>query len=641
MFNVFSKAVAEQYNKMRNGELYIVEIDTLFDKYLAAFPPGTNPMYKTRTVHDCQCCKQFIRRLGKLVAIIDGKIVTVWDVDVPSPFREVASAMAAYIRNSPIKSVFRTKERKFGNEYNYAEDNTKWEHFHGTVVDRHFAVDPETKRSEIDGIFQVLNRGLTEFRDQDFEAVLDLIDNNALYKGAENKDKILGFRKLMRDFIIAGKTRTFVWANITDRYARFRSEAIGSLFVELAEGKDIDAAVRAFEKKVAPENYQRPTAVITQRMVEDAVQKLTDAGIGGAIYRRYAHMADVSVRDVLYVGNNVKMKDHITALLAPNIKTATPNLKTGVKVTADTFLEAIRGAKSIDLYLENRHSGNFVSLTGSDGPERIFAWDNNFAWSYDGDTTDSVKQRVKAAGGDIDALLRVSLSWFNGDDLDLHCVTPDNNHVYFGNKSNILDVDMNASGPQSRCPVENLAFQRLVDGVYKVYVNQYHRRETIDFGFLIEVEYDGNIHQHSYSKAVQNREDIHCFDLTVSRGKLVKIESPLTGGNVSKEKWGVKTESLVPVAAIMNSPNHWGDNKSGARHLIFALSSCKNPDKARGIYNEYLRGDLKKHSKVFEVLGAKTKCAYTDDQISGIGFSLARGDTVTVVVDGRPFHVTF
>jgi hypothetical protein len=60
---------------------------------------------------------------------------------------------------------------------------------------------------------------------------------------------------------------------------------------------------------------------------------------------------------------------------------------------------------------------------------------------------------------------------------------------------------MNAGGARSRTPVENLAFNRLENGVYKVYVNQYNRRETTDFGFAIEVEIDGQLQQYSYDKA--------------------------------------------------------------------------------------------------------------------------------------------
>ncbi len=41
------------------------------------------------------------------------------------------------------------------------------------------------------------------------------------------------------------------------------------------------------------------------------------------------------------------------------------------------------------------------------------------------------------------------------------------------------------------------------------------------------------------------------------------------------------------------------------------------------------------HRKVFEVLGGKTKCPPTDDQISGVGFTSARGDSVIAIVNGR------
>lgn len=641
MFTDFSKAVEAQYNEMTKGELFTVSVDNLFDKYLAAFPEGSNPLYKTRTVHDCQCCKQFVRRLGCVVAIKDGRFESIWHVEVPEPFKDVAQAMRGAIRDATITGVFRTKEKRYGLEYNYGENDVRHDHFQGLIAARHFALDPEAKIGEAAATFQVMKRGLTEIKLADLDTVLELIEANELYKGAEFKDAIVGFRNLWIEGRKIHPTEKnidlFVWANLDNRNARFRNTAIGTLFSEMAEGKDLDAAVRAFEKKVAPENYKRPTAVITQSMIEDAVQKLTTLGLGGAIYRRYARMTDVSVRDVKYVSNSTKMKDNITQLLASSVHTPTPNLKHATQLKS--IDEVIQGATAVHLFLENRHVGNFVTLTGSDGPERIFKWDNNFAWSYDGDVTDSVKQRVKAAGGNIECKLRVSLSWYNYDDLDLHCFPPNRQRIYFGSKQDILDVDMNAGGQKSRNAVENMAFDHLSDGVYQFHVNQYQRRETDDVGFAIEIEYEGAIHQYSYPRVVAG--DIKCFDLTISKGKLVKIEPFLTGGNVSKDKWGVKTETLVPVTAIMNSPNHWGDNKVGAKHLIFALEGCHNPDPTRGIYNEYLRSDLDKHRKVFEVLGNKTKCVPTNDQICGVGFSQARGDSVTIVIDGRPYLLEF
>lgn len=646
-FASFQKAVHDRWVEMSKNELFATECgETLFDEYLKAFPVGTDPIVKSRTHHDCQTCKQFVRRLGHLVNIRNGKAVTMWEgLELPFPYNLVAERMAEVVKASPVKTVFRTKERSYGVEYNYGPDKVRHDHFYGTVADRHFALDPEAKRGEQDAIHQVMSRGLAEIRQEDLSTVLDLIESNGLYRGEEHKAAVVGFLDLHRQWSDSANKELFVWERLGDRNARFRNTVIGTLLVDLAEGKELDQAVKAFETKVAPANYKRPTAVITQRMVDQAIASLTDLGLLGAINRRYARLSDVSVNDVLFVDNSTKgqMKDGVSELLASVVKKASPDLSHATKIAADRFVEdVLPGAKSLEAMVENRHQGNFVSLTGSDDPARLFKWDNPFAWSYDGDMADSVKQRVKAAGGNVTAKMRVSLSWFNYDDLDLHAKMPNGTQVFFGNKAGILDVDMNAGAGRTRTPVENLAFTTLQDGVYVVWVKNYNRRETIDTGFAIEVEYGGTIHQHNYAKAVQHGENVQCFRLHVVKGELVKIEASLPGGTVPQEKWGVKTESLVPVAAAMWSPNHWGDNKVGAKHLIFALKGCKNPGFTRGIFNEFLRGDLDSSRKVFEALGSKSKCPYSDEQISGVGFTAARGDSVVVVVDGkRAYNLVF
>ena len=646
-FSKFAEPVKKRFIELSKNELFVVEVEDLYDRYLAAFPEGTNPVFRERTEHDCQCCKQFIRRLGSLVAIKSGTIQTVWSgVDLPYPYSEVASALDAAVKSAPIKTVFRSKEKEYGQPYNYdPKTNAKYTHFHGKVADRHFALDADTKRGEQDSIFQVFKRGLTELRVEDLEAVLDLIQSNGLYRGEEHREAVQGFLRLMREYRGWDSSDLYIWENLGHKYARFRNTAIGSLLIDLAEGKDFEVAVKSFEAKVAPSNYKRPTSVITQKMVEAAVETLTKLGLDSAIHRRYAKLSDVNVNDVLFVDNDTRgqMKGGIASLLEGSIKKSAPDLKHAIPIAADEFVSTILPtAKRLEVLVENRHFGNFVSLTGADGPERLFKWNNNFAWSYDGNVTDSVKQRVKAAGGNINALLRVSLSWFNFDDLDLHAITPGGTEISFAYKAGILDVDMNANWGRTRSAVENLAFLHLTDGVYKVFVHQYQQRETIDVGFAIELEYGGAIHQYSYDQVLRTGGRVNCFSLHVKGGKLVKIESPLTGGASSQEKWGVKTQTLVPVASVMYSPNYWGDNKVGAKHLILALKGCKNPESTRGVYNEFLRSDLEAHRKVFEVLGSKTHCPPSEEQVSGLGFTAARGDSVTVVVNGgKAYTLTF
>lgn len=654
----FTRVVSAKYQQMSEDELFVVDAPDLYEKYLEAFPSGTNPMFRTRTVHDCQTCKRFIRNLGPVITINNGTVATVWDVSVGTFEDVVAVKMADYVRSRNVVSVFRSKEKRYGMDHNYDANNERYDHLWGDVSSKHYALDDAAKRGVLNTVAQVLARGLDQIRLGDIQTVLELIESNALYRGEEHKAAILGFKELLKKYREVSEygldtlaANRFIWENINNRNARFRNTVIGTLLVDLADNVDLEDAVKSFEQKVAPMNYKRPTAIITQRMVEQAVEKMNTLGIGGAIYRRYARFSDISVNDVLFVDNATagSMKDGVAALLESSVKPKSVNTDKATPITADEFVKTVLpGAKSVELHLQNKHTGNFVCLTApKDGAaeQQLFRWNNNYAWSYDGDVTDSVKMRVKAAGGNVDAKLRVSLSWYNFDDLDLHCETPSFDHIYYGNKRGILDVDMNARMGQTRTPVENLAFTALSDGVYKIYVNQFQQRETDNVGFAIEIESGGTLHQYSYPKVLKTKETVQCFSLTVKRGNLdiIDVHGGLVGGSSSSEKWGVKTETLVPVTSIMYSPNHWeGAGGVGAKHLIFALKDCRNPGECRGVYNEFLRPDLEPHRKVFEVLGSKTKCPPSDEQISGVGFTAARGDTVAVVVDGRrSYNITF
>jgi hypothetical protein len=651
-FHLFSESVARRYAEMAERELFVVEAGDLYAAYLSAFPEGTNPVFRERAEHDCNTCKQFIRRLGSLVALDGtGGRMTVWDnwTGLPEPYRTVAMTLAVAAANAPIRTVLRTKEQQYGQAFNHdTATGQKWNHFNGRVAPKHFSTTPDMARGEREAVAQVLRRGLTELRAEDFETVLDLIDGNALYRGAEFRGGVVEFRDLQRKYAQTADGEAFVWSNLDNRSARFRNSAIGTLLVDLAEGSDVERAVRSFESKVAPTNYKRPTALITPKMVEQAVDALRGLGLEGAEERRYARIADVSVNNVLFVDNEVRgrMRGGVTELLMESARPQAPSVRNATEIAGEDFFSTVVPvAKSIAVQVENKHLGNFVSLTAPVHADagRLFKWDNPFAWSYDGEVTDSIKQRVKEAGGRVDARFRVSLAWSNLDDLDLH-VRGLGDHICYAaklgpNTRGQLDVDMNAYGPRSRQPVENIFWNGAIrDGVYNVAVNNFQRRETKDYGFTVEVEFDGAVHQFSHPKAVADKATVPALTITVANGKLVSVapaSKDVTGGTAPTEKWGITTGQMVPVDTLMLSPNYWDGQTIGNKHWFFILKGAKNPDSTRGIYNEFLRGDLDKHRKVFEVLGAKTKCPPSDEQLSGLGFSSTRGDEVTVLVDGR------
>ncbi len=141
-----------------------------------------------------------------------------------------------------------------------------------------------------------------------------------------------------------------------------------------------------------------------------------------------------------------------------------------------------------------------------------------------------------------------------------------------------------------------------------------------------------------------NKEWVTVAEVTLKRG-VFSIKHHLTPKSPEITKWGVSSGQKVPVDSVMLSPNYWSGEGHGNRHHLFILRGCKNPEPARGFFNEFLRNDLHEHRKVFEVLGGKLKCQPSDEQLSGVGFSSTRHDTITIAVrkDGstRTYNVQF
>lgn len=110
--------------------------------------------------------------------------------------------------------------------------------------------------------------------------------------------------------------------------------------------------------------------------------------------------------------------------------------------------------------------------------------------------------------------------------------------------------------------------------------------------------------------------------------------------NDPKDMWGLRTNQFVPVSVMCYSPNYWDEQQGiGHQHLFFMLKDCVNPEEPNGYYNEFLKPELEQHRRVFEALGAKAHVKDTDDQLSGVGFSLTRRNDLVVKVKGATERV--
>jgi hypothetical protein len=655
-FKNLKTAVAKQFKHMSAETLFRTAIapDYIWQKYLASFPTGSNPIYKTRTEHDCSCCRSFVRLVGGVVTVARGEVQTIWDniTDVDPAYQAVAAEMAMFVRLASIDNLFLHYEPVAGTAVtrNLLEDKTvqTWEHFFVNLPPSAFAKKDEigTKGGNLRATHDVMLRGLSEITQDAVDTVLELISQGSLYRGEENRFAVEKFQQLQLRFSATAKKDLFVWGNLDqpESVTRIRNTAIGTLLVDLSADMELDDAVKSFESKVAPTNYKRPTALVSKAMVKRAQETINALGLTSALDRRYATIDDITVNNILFADRAARKEmnvfDEIASVL-PQAKTFGKVEEVGI----DTFIsEILPQAQAIEVLFENRHAVRLVSLIAPVDPtaKEIFKWDNNFSWSYAGDVADSIKERVKRAGGQIEAALRCSLSWFNYDDLDLHVTEPDGNEIYYGHKLSStggqLDVDMNAGSGSTRSAVENIFWpnkERILPGVHALVVNNFCARETNDVGFDAEIEFDGQIHSFAYRTRVGNKENVIVAKFSYSAKEGFKILDSIPGTQVAKQLWGLTTQTFQRVKIIMLSPNHWDDKGVGNRHFFFMLEGCKHEGKARGFYNEFLGQQLSEHRKVLEIVGAKMRTEESDRQLSGIGFSSTQRDSVTVRVTGQ------
>jgi hypothetical protein len=691
-FPAFTKMVAASFQSLvktpvSHGGVFVVELDrdTLWNAYLASFPPGSNPLFKKTTEHDCRCCRQFIRRAGNVITINgDGTFRTIWDAAseaLHGPYRDVASRLRDVVRAANVCDLYRVgeKETSFGAVQSHSLDKETqqartWQHFYTEEIPKTLRVaSPDQVRGDYRTTVQVFERGLVELAPSAVETVLSLIESNALYRGEEHKAAVLNFMQMHRAFLaLEGydlARKIFVWANAGSPAARFRNTVIGTLVQDLSEGQDLEHAVKSFETKVAPQNYKRTTALITPGMVKKAMETIVALDLESALERRFAVIGDISVNDVKWVNGTVKplMKGGIGDVLMQHVassRSTEVDEQRAEEIGLDEFVaKVLPETTSLELLFKNEHAGNLMSLTAPCHPEpkQLFRWSNDFAWSYGGNVADSIRERVKKAGGKVEgAVLRVSLSWFNYDDLDLHIIEPNGGgargvygKIFFGARrgwtGGTLDVDMNAGSGRTREAVENVVWTtKPPDGAYRVVVNNYCFRETADPGFVVEVETGGKLQHYSYNKAVRHQQDVVVAVLHVKNGVVEHVEAgdpAISAANISQEKWGLKTEQYVKVSAVTLSPNYWGGNAVGNKHTFFVIEGAKNDEPTRGFYNEFLHPRLEPHRKVFEVIGDKTKCqpAPANEQLSGLGFSSTKRESFIVRAQQgkkqRVFHV--
>lgn len=675
-FTEMRDKLREHFNEMVKDVDHLFEVavdkDELWNLYLDSFPAGTNEIYRERRWHDCSSCRQFIKTIGNAVVIKNGKITTIWDFRTDdSTYQPVLDALSKFIKSHAVSDIYVSKFKKIGTLQNYEEmENGKfqeWTHFYAELPDN--LVDRSSRsEGDIKGSFRdtrnVFKRSLDEITMDAVDTILELINSNTLYKGEEWKGVLGEFKKYKKEYDkLTSDTEKDIYAweqSIKAGIAigRIRNHSIGTLLVNVSEEMDLDTAVKKYEQIVAPANYKRPKAIYTKKMLEDAKKTITELGYLDSLQRRFANLDDITVNNILFSNRDAAKRicgaDDIFGEMEKEVAVNPRKFSKIEEIPATDFIDkVIPTAKEVEVFVENKHDKNFVSMIAPCNKEAktMFKWNNGLSWAYTGNITDSdMKQNVKAAGGNVDGVLRFSIQWNesgkDNSDLDAHCIEPTGNEIYFGNcrKPSISNLggqlDIDITQPNSQMPgkasVENITWldkSRMKSGVYKFFVNQYAARGSK--GFKAEIEFAGEIYSFEYNRPVSG--NVQVAEVTMDNNGNFTIKEKLSGSSTisSRNIWGVNTNQFVPVSVISYSPNYFDEQEGiGHRHLFFFLKDCVNTEEPNGYYNEFLKNELAEHKRVFEALGAKCHVEDTEDQLSGIGFSMTKRAELIVKVKG-------
>lgn len=673
-FKDFRNMISDHFKTMTKGVDRLFEVgvdkDEMWNTYLDSFPTGTNEIFRKRREYDCSCCRQFVKQIGSAVVIKNNKLETIWDLGIhDDKFEPVAKAMSDFVRRHCVTDVYVSKFKKVGTEYNYEqyENGTmkKWEHFQ-IILDDKFVDKTARSIGDIKGGFRdtknVFKRSLDEISMDALETVLELINSNTLYKGEEWKTILMEFKRYKKEYekLSSDDVRDlYTWENSVKAgiaIGRIRNHSIGTLLVNVSNEMDLDTAVKKYEQIVAPTNYKRPKAIFTKKMLEDAKKTISELGYMDSLNRRFATLDDITVNNILFSNKDAaKRISDSSDIFGELEKQAVVNPRKFSRVeeiTANDFIKnVLPSAKEVEVLVENKHSNNFVSLIApcNKDSKSMFKWNNGLSWAYSGNITDSdMKQNVKAAGGNVDGVLRFSIQW-NEDgrdncDLDAHCIEPNRNEIYFSNcrkpslSSMTGQLDVDIIHPNGKVAVENITWSdksKMKPGVYKFFVNQYSG--SARNGFRAEIEFNGEIYSFDYSNSMRTGQDVYVADVILDTNGEFTIKEKISGNSKvsSRTVWGISTNEFTPVSVVCYSPNYFDEQDGiGHRHLFFMLNGCKNDEEPNGYYNEFLKSELEKHKRVFEALGSKCHVEDSEDQLSGIGFSMTKRAELVVKVKG-------
>ncbi|MDS0525920.1 hypothetical protein NNC19_09545 [Clostridium sp. SHJSY1] len=636
----FEQIIKDKFNLLVNKDtsLFTTAAENLWEVYINNLPSESQQYY------NCSGCRHFIEKYGNLVMVTEeGTIESVlWAEDVPVFFRKSVLELRRAVNESRITGVFISDTEILG-----TPKAGIWTHLSVKLseekINKSRLKNARQVMAEKLEDYGMINRALEEYSLETINQAVELLKTETLYRS----DKCLGvaewFKELHEDILNVKNNKikeNMIWFYIAKApvgYCHIKSSMIGTLLDYISSGMDFELISRRFAEKMNPSNYMRAQVAPSQGNIEQAERIIEKMGIANSLRRRYAIFEEMPY--FIWKNNYIPKENPSKKVgIFSNIKAKAPKVISNMMdlpstvMTWEKFQRTIlETAEKIEVRIDN--TDRLMALVTAADPEaeNILLWNNTFSWYYHGGIDAEIRRRVENAGGQYENNeIRCSLIWENYTDLDLHCITPSKEHIYYRDKRSKcggwLDIDMNAGGGHTTTPVENIRWSLGLarEGHYRFVVHNFCERGSGATPFKVELDVNGKVYSYE-GKPLENRQEVTVFEFDYVKGEEPNIVNN-SSSNLSKtSEWNL-ANGFITVKGITNSPNLWGDNpvNHSGNHTFFILDECKDltEGKGRGFFNESLKSELREIRKTLEAYTATTQIEDIENASAcGIGFS--------------------
>lgn len=326
----------------------------------------------------------------------------------------------------------------------------------------------------------------------------------ALYQGADVVNISLGCQFVS----MSGTDET-----VQRQFMKFRmkeEERLWREIVRIASSHKATLVIAAGNDNILAgvDAIQRPEGVIVVSAVDKNMSRVNKAPFSN--YGEYSTVSAPGVSMYSTVGRNGYESMDGTSMAAPIVagavalmKSINPNITT----------------KQIKCALKN------TSIMGDGKIGGLIQIDKALSIVKSGNFSDCVPVPTT---GDV----QVKLNWNNYNDLDLFCVDPYGETVWYKNKvvgsGGLLEIDMNVEYPDSKTPIENIYWPtgEAPSGTYTVYVGYYKQYESVSstpYKVMVKcgdkiTEYEGELSRE------KERVMVCSFELNGDRGNNATID---------------------------------------------------------------------------------------------------------------------